>query len=217
MEQTIYAYAEYFAHNNSFLAYVFFFINASLQALFPPYPGDTIIVFQGYIGTLGVFSNFLIVLTTLLGTVLSGIFLFVISYKYGDNITSHRFFRRFFDVNKIDNLHKVFNKYGVGLILFNRFVPGCAMITVIAAGIFKLNRIKAIASLTIAGIVHNCLLMALGYTVGYNMPLIREILIKFNKFFILLALLLALIIFIIYLRKKKQEEISVKEPNLDNE
>lgn len=206
MEQTILEVAQNFANNNSFLSYIFFFLNSSLQALFPPYPGDTIIVLQGYIASLGVFNNFLIVFSTLFGTLLCNILLFSMCYKYGDKIISHMFFIKYFNVEKIQGLKKFFNKYGAPLIIFNRFVPGLAMITVIAAGIFRINPTKAIVSTSIASIIHNMLLMTLGYTVGYNLPLIKEILIKFNKVFIALALLLALIILTTYLIKKHRSK-----------
>lgn len=207
MEQTIFNYAEYFATHNYILAYTFFFLNACLQALFPPYPGDTIIVFQGYLGNLGVFNNVIIVLSTLLGTVLSGIFLFLIFRKYGDKITNLKFIKRFFDVDKIESLKKFFNKYGAALIIFNRFVPGLGMITVIAAGILKVSRVKGIISLTIAGVIHNMLLLSLGYTVGYNMELIKIILIRFNKLFIVLAVILATIFALMYVRKLNKKPI----------
>ncbi|MEG0641082.1 MAG: VTT domain-containing protein [Clostridium sp.] len=206
LEHTIFAYAEHFANNNPFLAYLFFFINAVIQTLFPPYPGDTIIVFQGYLGTLNVFSNFLIVFTTLLGTTASGIFLFLLSIKYGDKITSHAFFRKFFNIRKINGLQTVFKKYGAGLIIFNRFVPALGIVTVVSAGLFKVNKTKGILSIAIAGIIHNLGLLTLGYTVGYNLPLIKEILFKFNKVFLILAILLGITSLVIYLIKKKKDE-----------
>lgn len=207
MEQAILNCAHYFANHNSFLAYMFFFVNSSLQALFPPYPGDTIIVFQGYLGTLGIFSNPLIIFCTLLGTLVCSTFLFLMCHKYGDRITSHRFFTKFFNVNKINGLKKVFKKYGACLILFNWFVPGLAMITVMAAGVFKVNRPRALISVVIAGITHNLLLMGLGFTVGYNLPLLKSILFRFNKLFILLAITLAVVSAFIYFRKNSKKSV----------
>ncbi|MEF9934019.1 MAG: VTT domain-containing protein [Clostridium sp.] len=204
MEQAIFNYAEYFATHNSLLSYVFFFINAVIQTLFPPYPGDTIIVFQGYLGSLSVFNNFIIVFSTLLGTTLSGVFLFLLIYKYGDKIISHKFFTKFFNISKVQGLKAVFEKYGPWLIVFNRFVPALGIVTVIAAGLFKVNKVKAVISIALAGIVHNMLLLTLGYTVGYNLPLIKEILFKFNKFFIILAALIGIVGFIVYKQKQKK-------------
>lgn len=210
MEQVILEHAQNFANNSFFLSYILMFINSSLQALFPPYPGDTIIVLEGYIASLGVFSNFLIVFSTLAGTVICNVLLFLMCYKYGDKIISHMFFVKYFNVEKVNGLKRVFNKYGAPLIIFNRFVPGLAMITVIAAGIFRINKTKAIVSASIAGIVHNILLMSLGYTVGYNLPLIKEILIKFNKIFIILAIILFIVFTLIYYVKSKKTKNKVE-------
>ena len=210
MEQVILEHAQNFANNSFFLSYILMFINSSLQALFPPYPGDTIIVLEGYIASLGVFSNFLIVFSTLAGTVICNVLLFLMCYKYGDKIISHMFFVKYFNVKKVKGLKRVFNKYGAPLIIFNRFVPGLAMITVIAAGIFRINKTKAIVSASIAGIVHNILLMSLGYTVGYNLPLIKEILIKFNKIFIILAIILFIVFTLIYYVKSKKTKNKVE-------
>ncbi|MEF9951294.1 MAG: VTT domain-containing protein [Clostridium sp.] len=204
MEQTIFTFADYFATHNSLLAYVFFFINAVIQTLFPPYPGDTIIVFQGYLGSLDVFNNFIVVMSTLLGTTLSGIFLFLIVSKYGDIIINHRFFTKFFNISKIQGLKVVFEKYGPWLIVFNRFVPALGIVTVIAAGLFKVNKLRGMIAIGLAGIVHNLGLLTLGYTVGYNLPLIKEILFRFNKFFIILAILLSFIAFVIYAKQNKK-------------
>ena len=210
LEQVILEHAQNFANNSFFLSYILMFINSSLQALFPPYPGDTIIVLEGYIASLGVFSNFLIVFSTLAGTVICNVLLFLMCYKYGDKIISHMFFVKYFNVEKVNGLKRVFNKYGAPLIIFNRFVPGLAMITVIAAGIFRINKTKAIVSASIAGIVHNILLMSLGYTVGYNLPLIKEILIKFNKIFIILAIILFIVFTLIYYVKSKKTKNKVE-------
>lgn len=202
MEQAILNFAQSFDATKSVLAYIFFFFNSSMQALFPPYPGDTIIVFQGYIGTLGVFNNFLIVFATLLGTLVCNVGVFLFCHKNGDKILNNKFFTKFFSVEKIEGLKKVFNKYGAALIAFNRFVPGLGMITVISAGIFKINKFKAIVAACVASTVHNLLLLSLGYTVGYNIPLLKSIMFRFNKFFIILAVIIGIAALVVYIKKK---------------
>jgi membrane protein DedA with SNARE-associated domain len=53
MEQNLIDFTKDIAMQYPYLAYIFFFISASLQILFPPYPGDTVLVLEGYLSSTG--------------------------------------------------------------------------------------------------------------------------------------------------------------------
>lgn len=53
------------------VSYFIFFISSFLQVTFPPYPGDMIAIFSGYLITVsGLFSIPYVLITTISGTVL---------------------------------------------------------------------------------------------------------------------------------------------------
>lgn len=205
MEQEIVAFAKNLYQTNPIYAYIFFFINAMLQVLFPPYPGDSIIVFQGYLSSTGVFNPYALLLTSLFATYVSSIFLYYISYKHGRRIINNKFISKYFDTKKVEKLEIWFTKYGSLAIILNKFIPGVGSLTLIAAGIFKLPYLPAFISIGIATFIHNSFLFYVGRIAGNNIEAIKYTA-KEYQYYIIIALLiigLAYSYFKFYLNKKK--------------
>jgi membrane protein DedA with SNARE-associated domain len=205
MEQEIVAFAGNLYETNPMYAYIFFFINAVLQVLFPPYPGDSLIVFQGYLSSTKVFNSYSLLFTSLIATYLSSLFLYHISFKHGRKIINNKFISKYFDTNKIVKLEGWFNKYGTMAIIFNKFIPGVGSLTLIAAGIFKLPHIPAFISIGVATLIHNSFLFYVGRVAGNNIEIIKHT-VKEYQYYIVFALLILGLIYTyskFYLNKKK--------------
>jgi membrane protein DedA with SNARE-associated domain len=205
MEQEIVAFAKNLAQTNPAYAYMFFFLNAVLQVLFPPYPGDTLIIFQGYLSSIGVFNSFSLLLTSLTATFISSIVLYRISFKFGHSIIENKFIRKYFDTSKTSKLEGWFSKYGALAIVINKFIPGVGSLAVIAAGIFKLSRIPAYISIGIATFFHNTMLFLAGRFTGNNMYVIKSIIKEYQSFIFIGLLVIGILYFYIkfYSKNKK--------------
>lgn len=205
MEREILAFAENAAKTNPLLAYFFFFINAVLQVLFPPYPGDSVVVFQGYLSSRGILNPPLLLLSTFLGILLSSYFLYAISQKYGVGIIEIRFFKKYFHTEKVYKLEKWFDKYGAPAIIISKFVPGIGSLTLIGAGIFKLRTLPALISIFIASLLRSIFLFMTGQLAGENIELIQSFITKYQNLLLALILLAgALYVYFKYFRKKNK-------------
>lgn len=191
MEENIIQFTKEIAGENPILAYVFFFISAVLQILFPPYPGDTVLVLEGYLASKGFFNTYLIALNAITGTFLSCLSLYHVSYRLGDRIFESAFINKFFSRDKIDRLTEWFKKYGSAAILISKFVPGIGSLTMIVAGTFRVPKLKAYAAMVAASVMHNSLLVLIGKTAGDNVALIKEIFAKYNLIIIAVVLVSA--------------------------
>ncbi|TDT60887.1 membrane protein DedA with SNARE-associated domain [Fonticella tunisiensis] len=204
MEHEILKIAGYLASSNPIMVYVFFFLNSTLQILFPPYPGDSIIVLGGYLSSTGILNTPLFVLSTLTATYLSSTFLYLISYKFSYRILANKLISKFFKVKRIYSLESWFRKYGSFAIILNKFLPGIGSLTLIAAGIFKLRPFSAFISIGIASILHNIFLIIAGRITGDNIVLIKHFLGEYNKIFIVSMIIVILIYLYVKFIFKKQ-------------
>lgn len=204
MEKEILAFAKSIAESNPLLAYLFFFINAALQILFPPYPGDSVIVLQGYLSSRHLLSTPLLFLVTLAATYSSSLLMYYISYRLGERILSNRYISRYFNIERISKLEGWFNKYGSAAIIINKFLPGFGTLTLIAAGIFRLPQATAFISIGIASLLHNAALFMAGKLTGENIVLIHQVLDEYKKLILSGILMVsAIYIYVKFLHRKK--------------
>ncbi|SHE78280.1 DedA family protein [Caloramator proteoclasticus] len=182
--------------------YFFFFLNSCLQILFPPYPGDTITIFQGYLTYRMGFNKYLMLLSTISGSFLSSMFLYYLSYAKSDIVLNNRFIIKFFNLDKINKLEDLFKKYGVFFILINKFIPGLGSLTFIAAGIFKLPLIPATISILLANVLHNTMLFSAGALTGDNMEIIKASIKEYYRLIVGITVIISLLYLIIRSRIK---------------
>ncbi|CDF57578.1 DedA family protein [Thermobrachium celere] len=200
MERQILIFIKSIADKNYFATYIFFFFNSCLQILFPPYPGDTITIFQGYLTYRMGFNKYFMLLSTLLGSFLSSMFLYYFSYKKSDYVLNNKYLIRLFNIDKIHKLENLFRKYGVFFILINKFIPGLGSLTFIAAGIFKLQFIPALLSILIANILHNTMLFTAGAITGDNMDIIKA---SIKEYYRLIVVMISILFSIYWVLQKK--------------
>lgn len=205
MEKDLLFFAESIAKTNPLLAYIFFFFNSILQITFPPYPGDSIIIFQGYLSSIGLLSPALLFLSTFTGTFLSSVFLYMISNKLGNKLINGRFIKKYFDVRKIYSLENWFRKYGAAAIIINKFIPGIGSLTLIGAGLFKLKTLPAVLAIGIASLLHNTVLFMAGRFTGKNIRLLQKFVGEYEKLILSGVLIIsAIYIYFKYVNIKKE-------------
>ncbi len=205
MEREILAFAEAIAKTNPLLAYIFFFLNSVFQVIFPPYPGDSVVLFQGYLSSMGILNPILLFLSTFAGAFSSSVFVYIISHKFGEKLIEGRFIKKYFNTDKIYKLEKWFVKYGALAIVINKFVPGIGSLTLIGAGLFKLQVLPAIISIGIASLLRSIALFMAGRLTGENINLLQKFVSQYQKLILSGILLIsAIYIYFKYMRKKKE-------------
>ncbi len=167
-----------------------------MENVFPPIPGDLLIVFGGYLASEQVVGFSLVVVSTTLGSVLGFMTLYYFGYIAGDEIRTKKnrlWFLRFFNVAYIDKAERWMYRWGQGVVLANRFLAGARTLISIMAGVTKLNIRKTVFYATMGALIWNLLLIGLGWFIGDNWPIIKDYL---NYYGTIIASVLA--IFVIY-------------------
>lgn len=167
-----------------------------MENVFPPIPGDLLIVFGGYLASEHVVSFSLVVVSTTLGSVMGFMTLYYFGYIAGDEIRTKKnrlWFLRFFNVAYIDKAERWMYRWGQGVVLANRFLAGARTLISIMAGVTKLNIRKTVFYATMGALIWNLLLIGLGWFIGDNWLIIKNYL---NYYGTIIASVLA--IFVIY-------------------
>ena len=176
MEKIIIDIAKKVVLDYPIFSYLFFFISQSLQILFPPYPGDMLLIAEGYLAGLANLNIILISVNAITGTFLTSIFLYHVGIKEEYKILHSRIIQYLFDVKKVSKLEKLFNKYGAVVIVISKFIPGIFSITLLSAGVFKVKKKSVYLAVFFITSIHHIMLIILGQTLQENwIVLIRKI------------------------------------------
>lgn len=198
MDSYILDFVNFFLDKNVFVVYLLFFASNLMQMLFPPHPGDVILIFQGYISAINSSYNLLLLyLNAVTATFLGSHILFALGYHKGDSVFNLKIIKRFIKEKYIKRAEKLFKRFGVFAIALSKFVPGVNAIIIILSGTFKLNKRVAYLSFLLSAAVHHAVLLLLGRFLGHNMELIMEIIKTYNRVAIIVVVL-AIVSFLVY-------------------
>ena len=161
------------------LVFVTVFLASYIENIFPPVPGDTILVFGAYLVGRGQLSFGMAMATTLLGSVLGFLTLYVVGYKYGRGFM-YSTQQTWFSPKSLKRVEVLFEKWGYGVVLINRFLAGLRSVVGLFSGLGRLNIWKVIILSTISSLLWNGTLIWLGSTIGESWEQIADYLKKYN-------------------------------------
>ena len=169
-----------FAQENAYLAYGFLFISAYVENVFPPIPGDTVTLIGAYFVGKGNLNFMWVLTTTTLGSIAGFMTLFLGAYWVEWKvIEKYRF--NWIQKTHIDKVQNWFNKFGFGIILFNRFLSGVRSVISITAGLSKLNIFRVLILSSIGAFIWNGLIIFAGSSIGKNWEEILHYIKIYNK------------------------------------
>lgn len=203
MEKFIIDFAQNIVMENVLLSYLFFFISQSLQVVFPPYPGDMILILEGYLSELAHLNIYLVITNAAASTSLSSILLYNIGRKKQERILHSKIVTLLFGTSKIAKLSKLFAKLGALVIILSKFIPGIYSLTLLSAGVFRVKKRSAYLSIILVSTFHNVVLITLGKLLGENWTIILRRMDTYNRYIIIIAII-AFVIYLIMLQLKKR-------------
>lgn len=150
--------------------WLFVFFSAFLENIFPPYPGDSVVVLGGYLWGAGK-MGFLSLATAVYGGNVAGA---LVMYYFGEHVLG--FFRKFpnkwtqeiLNTEKLKKTESWFAKWGILAVLLSRFSAGIRFFIAIVAGMFRMNIAVFFVSISVATLLWNSLLIYGGYVLGEN-------------------------------------------------
>jgi len=153
--------------------YLFLFLSAVMENLFPPVPGDTITVFGAFLVGTGRLNFGLVLAVTTVGSATG----FLLLYFFGAFLEREFFIEKdykFFSAKSIIAAEKWFRKYGYYVVAGNRFLPGIRSVISLASGISGLSPFKVFLYCNLSAVVWNFIWIYTGYTLGNNWGHVKE-------------------------------------------
>lgn len=172
------------------LVFVTIFLASYIENIFPPIPGDTILIFGAYLVGRGHLPFSVALITTLLGSVLGFMTLYGVGYKFGRGFIYSKQ-QTWFAPKSLKRVEVLFERWGYGVVLINRFMAGLRSVIGLFAGIGKLQVWKVVLLATVSSLLWNGTLIWLGSSIGENWEIIGTYLKRYN---LAVTLLLVLII-----------------------
>ena len=183
----------------AFWFYLFLFFSNIIENLFPPYPGDTVILVGGYLASADKLSFFGVFLTSLFGCLTGAMILYFLGLKKG---------RKAFKKGKILNLSNLtkieewFKKYGEEVILASRFLTGIRSGVALGAGVgnVKIEKMVIYSSISIA--LWNGLLIFLAAIFHKNWQALYRFFVVYNRTVLILVIVISAVALFILVKKR---------------
>jgi len=160
--------------------YVALFLSAYIENIFPPVPGDTVVVFAAYVvGRTG--RHFLgVFISTTLGSTAG-----FMTYYWVGRLLHPEYFKernvRFIPAAAVERAGHWFRRYGYWVVLGNRFLSGIRSVISLVSGMYRLSWVRVAILATVSCALWNGLLIWAGYLLGANWRLIEEILRQYSR------------------------------------
>lgn len=145
--------------------YLFIFLFAFIENLFPPSPSDTLIVFAGALAGMERGNFFLALFSATAGSVLGFMTMFTIGRWFGNSIVEKRKIP-FISLEGVHRIEAWFAKYGYWLIVANRFLTGTRAVISFVAGMSNLSFARTTVLSGFSALVWNAILVYAGYSLG---------------------------------------------------
>lgn len=186
----------------SWVMFAFFFFSAFMENVFPPYPGDTILAFSGFLAARGVMSLSAAALAGFAGSVAGAFVMYMLGHRVLELARRlERTVERPAWLKK--SLHEAvseeaiektglwFNRYGLYFVIVSRFSAGVRFFVSIVAGISRVSLPLYLLCFALGVILWNGLLTAGGYMLGRNWELVLVYLRLYNTVVIVVLALAA--------------------------
>jgi len=182
------------------LALMFFI--AYIENIFPPSPSDVALVFAGTLVGLGVvgFAPALAVAT--LGSTLGFMTAYVIGRYFEQRFISGRY-HRYLPVNAIHQVERLFNRFGYGVIVANRFLAGTRAIVSFFAGMSKMNLTATTLLSALSAAIWNSILLYLGMIFADNWRQAALYLATYSKIATVVVIAVVAVILWRFFRKRR--------------
>jgi membrane protein DedA with SNARE-associated domain len=179
------------------------FLIAYIENIFPPSPSDVLLVFAGTLiglGTIGFTSSLFF---STLGSTLGFMTAYALGRYFERHVVEGRF-GRYLPVSTIAQAERLFQRFGYGVIIANRFLAGTRAIVSIAAGMSRMNLPATTALSAVSAALWNSILLTLGMLFGRNWQRVGEYLSIYSTVVTVIVIAVAAVYVRRYLRNRRQ-------------
>ncbi|TAL38884.1 MAG: DedA family protein [Spirochaetes bacterium] len=208
METTILELLDKVLACNEALFYLFLFVSAVIENLFPPIPGDTITAFGAFLVGTGRLNYFLVYGVTTLGSVVGFMLLFFLGRFMGKEFFMNKNYS-FFSSKSILSAEAWFRRFGYPVVAGNRFLPGIRSVISLVSGISMLSPARVLALSVASAAVWNFIWIHAGFMLGTNWDAVRgktQTLLRNYNLAVGAIMLAAAVVYVIYRVRRSAKE-----------
>lgn len=148
-------------------SYVVLFVSSIVENLFPPFPGDTVVLLAGYLVGIERLKAAPALLSSATGSMVGASALYALGLAKG-----RTFFLKgrypFFSSEHLVQVEEWFHRHGKKVVLASRFLPGVRSLVSVAAGLGHMPYVFFLAYSCASIFVWHGLLLFLGLKLGQN-------------------------------------------------
>jgi membrane protein DedA with SNARE-associated domain len=162
-------------HGPEYWAYALVLAAAAIEYIFPPVPGDTVALFAVALAVRAQLSWVFVYLSMTLGALLGGL----AAWGFGLWLANHEeswpsFLKTPGATRALDAVRRGYERHGAMYLVVNRFLPALRAFFFVGAGMSRMNVGPVIVFGGISAALWNALLMGVGYAVGNNWDVLRD-------------------------------------------
>lgn len=164
--------------------YLVFFLVAYIENIIPPIPGDVLVAFGGYLAAESVIGAVPVLILTTVASVIGFMSMYWIGSHWGSRIKedeSQYWLLRFIPLKYLNKVQLWMQRWGMGVVLANRFLAGTRSVISLTAGLSNTRISATIICSTISSVLWNGILLAFGWIVHENWRVIGDYLSAYGK------------------------------------
>jgi membrane protein DedA with SNARE-associated domain len=133
-----------------------------------PVPDEVLMIFVGYVSSIGVLSYSITVIAGILGSLMGMMISYFVGRKIGHSLIVK--YGRWVGLTqkRFDKMQRWFSRYGIWSILFAYFIPGLRHVAGYISGIGTMPITKYLFICIIVSIVWTVLYTSIGYYIGWK-------------------------------------------------
>ena len=193
------------------IIYLFLGISGFIENIFPPAPGDTIVALGAFLAGMGRLSFLGVYISSTIGSVAGFMALFYVGRFIGPKIFDSKLGQRLFPPARRSLAMTWFQRYGLTIILLNRFLVGIRSVIAITGGMCNFNIAACVIFSFISASVWNLIFMLLGFHLGSNwdevLEIIHHVMARYSIILIVVFTVCGLLLYIKFFIKKKSGKI----------
>lgn len=165
---------EILAQYSEYLVFIIF-LYSFLEVVFPPIPGDTLLILSGSITVAAGLNPLIVVFSAALGTFCASLLLYNLGAKMERKILHSRRFSTLLDSKTFLRIERGFQRFGFLIILFSRFLPAARSGVVLAAGMANMEKRQTMLALAVSILLSSAMFVYGGRFLGRRLDRIIQL------------------------------------------
>jgi membrane protein DedA with SNARE-associated domain len=168
------------------------------ENIFPPFPGDVILIFCGYLSGLGRVHWLILLVFAYCGSIVGFMILHSIGRALDYHVIQSRKLR-WLPYGAIEKVEQWFHRHGTIIILINRFLMGVRSAIALFSGMARIDRRVTFIFASISLMLWNAILILSGKFLGDNWKVILSVLYHYRRVLTVVIIAALLVLLLRYL------------------